>query len=59
MLCVRQFGVGLREWDCAVCGTVWGGSGGVRLCCVWENLMCVCGSEFVLCVGQFCVGLWE
>jgi len=34
VLCVGQFGVGLGELDCAVYGTVWGGFGGVSLCCV-------------------------
>jgi len=32
---------------------------GVSLCCVWESLWRVSGSEFVLCVGQFGVGLGE
>jgi len=45
--------------SCAVCGTVWGGFVGVSLCCVWENLGRVWGSEFVLCVVQFFVGLWD
>ena len=44
---------------CAVCGTVWCGFGGVSVCCVWESLVWVCGSECVLCVGQYGVGLWE
>ena len=43
----------------AVCGTVWCGFGGVSLCCVLVNFVFVCGSECVLCVGQFCVGLAE
>ena len=42
-----------------MCGTVWFGFGGVSLCCVWDCLLWVCGSEFVLCVGKFGVGLWE
>ena len=42
-----------------MCGTVLCGFGGVSLCCVWESFVWVWGSEFVLCVGQFCVGLWE
>jgi len=28
---------------------------GVIVCCVWESLLWVCGSECVLCVGQFVV----
>ena len=28
------------------------------MCCVWDSLVWVCGSECVLCVGQFGVGLW-
>ena len=28
------------------------------MCCVWKSLERVCGSECVLCVGQFDVGLW-
>jgi len=41
-----------------VYGTVLCGFGGVSLCRVWESLMWVCGSECLLCVGQFGVGLW-
>jgi len=26
---------------------------------MFESLMCVCGSECVLCLGQFGVDLWE
>jgi len=44
VLCVGQFGVGLWERVCAVCGTVW---------CGFE------GSECMLCVGKLGVGLWE
>jgi len=36
-----------------VCGRVWCGFGGVSVCCVWESLVWVWGSECVLCVGQF------
>ena len=32
---------------------------GVSVCCVWDSLVWGCGSECVLCVGQFVVGLWE
>ena len=39
-----------------MCGTVWCGFVGVSLCCVWDSLVWVCGSEIVLCVGQFAVG---
>ena len=58
-----------------MCGTVWCGFVGVSVCCVWDRLVWVCGSEsvpcvgqfgvclvereFVLCVGQLGVGLWE
>ena len=28
---------------------------GVIVCCVWDSLILVCGSECVLCVGQFAV----
>jgi len=42
-----------------VCGIDWYVVEGVSLFCVWERMVCVWGSEFVLCVGQFCVGLGE
>jgi len=42
-----------------VCWRVWCGYGGVRLCCVWDSLGWVWGSEFLLCVGQIVLGLWE
>jgi len=42
-----------------VCGRDWGGFGGVTFCCVWDSLVRCCGSKFVLCVGQFGVGLGE
>ena len=29
---------------------------GVSLCCVWESLVWVWGSEFVLCLGVFGMG---
>ena len=58
---------------CAVCGTVWCGFVGVRVCLVWDSLVWFWGSECVLCgrvwcgfggvsvlcVGQFGAGLWE
>jgi len=33
--------------------TVLFGFGRICVCCVWDNLVWVCGSECVLCVGQF------
>ena len=58
-----------------MCGRVWSGFGGVRLClvweskwlvpggvnffCVWESLWRVLWSEFVLCVVEFGAGLGE
>ena len=41
-----------------MCGTVWCGFVGVSLCCVWDSLEWVCGSESVLCVEQFGVDSW-
>ena len=57
MLCVGQFGVGLWELVCAVCGTVLCGFGVVSVCCVCYSLLWVWGSEFLFCVGEFRVGL--
>ena len=34
-------------------GTVLFGFGGERFCCVWDSLVWVWGSEFVLCVVVF------
>jgi len=42
-----------------VCVRVWGGFGGVSLCCVWDSTVWDWGSEFVQCVGQFGAGLGE
>jgi len=42
---------------CAVCGTVCCGFVGVSLCCVWDSLLWFVGSECVLCVGKFGVGM--
>jgi len=42
-----------------VSGTVWCGFVGVSLCCVWDSMVLVCGSECLLCVGHFGVGLGE
>ena len=42
-----------------MCGRVWSGIGGVSLGCVWDSFVVVWGSEFVLSVGQFVVGLEE
>ena len=41
VLRVGEFFVGLGECVCAVCGTVCCGIGGVRICCVWDSLVCV------------------
>jgi len=37
VLCVRQFGVCMGEWVCAVCGKVWCEYGGVSVCSLWES----------------------
>jgi len=61
-VCVGEFGAGLGDRVCAVCGTVWFGFGGMSVCvsvCVWDRLVWVCGSECELCVVEFCVGLGE
>jgi len=42
-----------------VCGTDCCGFVGVRVCCVWDSLVWVFGSECVLCVGEFGVSLCE
>ena len=39
-----------------MCGTASNGFGGVSVCCVWECLKWIWGSEFVLCVGIVGVG---
>ena len=52
VLCVRQSGVQIDGRDCAVCGTVCAWFGGVIVCCLWKCLWFVCGSKFLLCVGQ-------
>jgi len=44
---------------CVVCGIVWCGFVRVSVCCVWDRLVRVCGSECVLRVGEFCVGFGE
>ena len=44
---------------CAVCGTVCCEYGGVSVCCVWDSLVGVWGSECVLCVGEFGVSMVE
>ena len=60
MCCVWSSLVWIRgECVCAVRGTVCSGFVGVSVCCVWNSFVWVCGSECVLCVGQFVVGLWE
>ena len=73
VLCVGEIGAGLRVcvccvwerlrwvWGMRVC-CVWERLGrfwGIEFCCVWDSLVWDCGSECVLCVGQFGVGLWE
>jgi len=40
-----------------VCGIVFNGFGGLIFCCVWESLGRDWGSDFVLCVRDFGVGL--
>jgi len=42
---------------CVVCGTVWSALGGVSVCCVWDCLEWIWGSECVLCEGWFGVDL--
>ena len=42
-----------------MCGTVCCGIGGVSIYCVWDSLVWVCGSDYVLCVRQFGEGLGE
>jgi len=42
-----------------VCGSVLCGFVGVSVCCVWDILLWVCGSECLLGVGELGVGLWE
>jgi len=74
VLCVVQFGVGLGECVCVVCGTVWCGFGGVdvcslldslgrvwgvSVCCVCDSLVWICSSESVLFVGKFGVVFWS
>jgi len=44
---------------CALCGRVCCGFVGVSVCCVSESLVWVCGSEGLLCLGPFVVGLGE
>ena len=57
LLFVGQFGVGLGDRFCALCGAVSLVFGGVGVCCVWESLLWDWWREFVLCVGQF-VWVW-
>ena len=54
-----ELGLRLGECVCAVCGTVWCGIGGVRICCVWDSLVPVWGREYVPYVGQIGAGLGE
>ena len=49
-----------RVWKkrvCAVCVIVFNGFGGLIFCCVWESLGRNWGSDLVLCVRDFGVGL--
>ena len=41
---------------CAASGRILCVFGGVILCCLWDSLVLVWRSKFVLCVGQFVVG---
>jgi len=59
VLCVGHFGVNVGEKVYVVFGTVWNVFGRVIVCCVWDSLEWVWGSECVLCVRQFDVGLGE
>jgi len=36
-----------------VCGTIWCGIGRVSVCCVWDSLGRVGGTDFMLCMGLF------
>ena len=58
-MCVGQFGVGFGSEFVLCVGQIVVGFGGVSVCCVWDRLVWVCGSECVLCLVQFGVGLWE
>ena len=51
-----EIGAGLWS-EFLLCGRIWGGFGGVSLCCVWDNFVCDWGSECVLCLGQLGAGL--
>jgi len=44
---------------CPVCGRDWYEYGGVSVCCVWESLEWVWGSESVLCVGEIGVSMGQ
>ena len=57
LLCVGLLGVDMWECVFAKCGKFCCGFGGLSLCCVWDRVICVRGSECVLCVGQFIAGL--
>jgi len=73
VLCVGEISAFWGSEFFSVCGREWCGFGGVILCCVWYSLFrvwgsfcCVCESlvwalesEFVLCVGEYGVGLEE
>ena len=53
-----RVGFGLGGVCCAVGGKLVCGYGGVSVCYVWDSMVWVCGSDFVLSVGHFgvCLG---
>ena len=55
VLCVGDFGLSLGECVFAACRTECCWFGGVRFCCVLDNLLWIWGSEFVLYLGLFVV----
>jgi len=56
---VGELGVSMGERVCAVCWRDWCEYGGESVCCVWESLVWVWGSECVLCVGEIGVSMGE
>ena len=55
MLYEEEFGLGLWESVCAVCGTVWFGFVGMSFYCMWESLL----FDFVgVIVGFLCGRVW-
>jgi len=55
LLSVGKFGTGMGV-SVVFCLTVLGNFGGVSVCCVFDSLGLVLGSECVLCVGLFGAG---